>query len=91
MPRTIKRDDRMELRVTPQQKQLFRRAAAARNVPVSTFALESLSQAAAETLASRTDFAISAKAYAAFVAALEAPVRAKPRLDRLMAEPSVLE
>ena len=91
MPRTMTRDDRLELRVTPQQKQLFRRAAAARNVPVSTFALESLAQAAAETLASRTEFAISPKAYAAFLTALEAPVRARPRLDRLLAEPSILE
>ena len=91
MPRPVKRDDRLELRVTPQQKQLFRRAAAARNVPMSTFALDSLSQAAADTLASRTDFAISPKAYAAFVAALDAPVPPKPRPDRLLAKPSVLE
>jgi uncharacterized protein (DUF1778 family) len=48
-------------------------------------------EAAAETLADRREFRLSAQRYDVFVAALEAAPKSRPRLERLFAEPSVLE
>ena len=59
--------------------------------PLSAFVLDKCLEAAAETLADRRSFVLSAKQYDAFVAALDAAPKSRPRLERLFAEPSVLE
>jgi uncharacterized protein (DUF1778 family) len=86
-----RRDDRVEVRVSRSAKQLLQRAAAAQRKTVSAFMLDSGITAAAEALADRREFEISAKDYDAFVAALDASAKAKPRLSRLLNTPSVLE
>ena len=86
-----RRDDRLELRLTPKAKTMLKRAANAEEKSVSAFVLDKSLEAAAETLADRRSFALSAKQYDAFVAALDAPPKSRPRLERLFAEPSVLE
>jgi uncharacterized protein (DUF1778 family) len=58
---------------------------------ISAFVIDSSLAAAAETLASRSEFRVSGKAYDAFVAALDAPSKPKPRLEQLLNIPSVLE
>jgi uncharacterized protein (DUF1778 family) len=91
-PRTARRrEERLELRVSKSSKQLLARAAAVRQQTISAFVLEKGMAAAAETLAARQAFALSAKGYDAFVAALDAPTKPKPRLDALLGTPSVLE
>jgi uncharacterized protein (DUF1778 family) len=86
-----RREDRLELRLTPRAKTMLKRAASAEEKTVSAFVLDKSLEAAAETLADRRSFVLSAKQYDAFVAALDAAPKSRPRLERLFAEPSVLE
>jgi uncharacterized protein (DUF1778 family) len=86
-----RRDDRMEFRLPPQAKSLLKRAADVENKTLSAFLLDKGLEAAAETLAERREFRLGAKQYDAFVAALDAPVKPRPRLEALLKTPSVLE
>jgi uncharacterized protein (DUF1778 family) len=84
-------NDRLELRLTPKAKSMLKRAAAVERKTMSAFVLDKGLEAAAETLADRREFRLSTKDYDAFVAALDAPVKPRPRLTKLLTAPSVLE
>ncbi len=86
-----RRDDRLEVRLTPRAKSLLKRAADVEDKSVSAFVLDKSLEAAAETLADRREFRLSTKQYDAFAAALDAPVKARPRLEKLLATRSVVE
>jgi uncharacterized protein (DUF1778 family) len=86
-----RRDDRLEFRLPPGAKSVLKRAADAERKTLSTFLLDKGLQAAAETLAERTEFRLGAKQYDAFVAALDAPMKPRSRLEALLNSPSVLE
>jgi uncharacterized protein (DUF1778 family) len=86
-----RREDRLEVRLTPKAKSMLRRAASIERKTVSAFMLDKGLAAAAETLADRHEFPLSAKQYDAFVAALDKSPTARPRLERLLKTPSVLE
>jgi uncharacterized protein (DUF1778 family) len=86
-----RREQRFEVRVTAQAKALLKRAALAQGKTVSAYVLDSSLAAAAEALADRREFRLTAKQYDAFVAALDAPIKAKPRLDRLLQSRSAIE
>ncbi|MBM5812965.1 MAG: DUF1778 domain-containing protein [Gammaproteobacteria bacterium] len=88
---TKRRDDRLELRLTPKAKSMLKRAAEVERKSLSAFVLDKGLAAAAETLADRREFRLSASQYDAFVAALEAPAKSRPRLEKLLATPSALE
>jgi uncharacterized protein (DUF1778 family) len=85
------REDRLEVRLTPKAKSILKRAALVERKTVSAFILEKSLSAAAETLAARHEFSLNAKQYDAFVAALDAPSKSRPRLEKLLRTPSVLE
>jgi uncharacterized protein (DUF1778 family) len=82
---------RLNLRTTGRQKQLFETAALHRGITVTDFVLESASRRAEEILAEQGDFVLAPDRWRAFLAALDRPLRRKPRLARLLSEPSVLE
>lgn len=84
-------NDRLELRLTPKAKSMLKRAAAVERKTMSAFVLDKGLEAAAETLADRREFRLSTRDYNAFVAALDAPVKPRPRLTQLLTTPSVLE
>jgi uncharacterized protein (DUF1778 family) len=84
-------NDRLELRLTPRAKAMLKRAAAIERKSMSAFVLDKGLEAAAETLADRSEFRLSAKEYDAFVAALDAPVKRHPRLTKLLTTSSALE
>lgn len=86
-----RREDRLEVRLTPKAKSMLKRAASVERKTVSAFILDKGLEAAAVTLADRREFRLSTKQYDAFIAALDAPVKPRPRLDRLLKTPSVLE
>ena len=86
-----RRDERLELRLTPAAKAMLRRAAKVEHKTVSAFVLDKGLEAAAETLADRREFRLDAKRYDAFVAALDAPAESRPRLEKLLTTRSVLE
>jgi uncharacterized protein (DUF1778 family) len=85
------RSEKLDLRLTPEAKRTLNIAAAAAGRSVSEFVLESALSRAEETLADRRHFGLDAERWEAFMAALEAPPRAIPALERLMREPSIFE
>ena len=87
---TKRREDRLEVRLTPKAKSMLKRAASIERKSVSTFIVDKGLEAAAETLAARSEFRLSTKQYDAFVAALDA-AKPRPRLERLLKTPSALE
>lgn len=86
-----RRDDRLEFRLPPKAKSMLKRAADVEHKSLSAFLLDKGLEAAAETLAERREFRLSAKQYDAFVAALDAPAKPRARLERLLTTPGVLE
>ena len=92
MPSTlIRKDERIDLRLSGPAKVLLQRAAGARHQTVSEFVLDSCLTAAAETLADRREFLLDEGQWQAFVVALDAPQTPKPALDQLLGTPSVFE
>lgn len=85
------RNEKLDLRLTPSAKRALQAAARLARRSVSEFVLESALQRAEETLPDRQRFGLDAEAWAAFQEALDAPTGAKPRLERLLQEPSVIE
>jgi len=85
------RSEKLDLRLTPEAKRLLHAAARAERRSVSDFVLDSALARAEEALPDRRHFALDAAHWAAFAAALDAAPRPLPRLERLLAEPSVFE
>ena len=88
---TDKRTGRFNFRTTPRQDTLIRAAARMRGVSTSRYVADSASNQAEMDLADRRHFSIPARRMAAFMKALDRPAREKPRLGRLLGEPTVLE
>jgi uncharacterized protein (DUF1778 family) len=91
MPIRANRTEKLDLRLTPAAKQMLYAAAAATQRSVSEFVLESALARAEETLADRHHFGLNAERWSAFMAALDAPPRELPRVQRLLREPSIFE
>ncbi len=85
------RSEKLDLRLTATAKRTLNVAASAAGRSVSEFVLESALARAEETLADRRHFGLDAETWAAFMAALDAPPREIPRLERLLREPSIFE
>lgn len=85
------RSEKLDLRLTPDAKRVLNAAAHASRRSVSEFVLESALARAQEALADRLHFGPDAVQWEAFLAALDAPPRLLPRLQRLLTEPSVFE
>jgi uncharacterized protein (DUF1778 family) len=86
-----KRTDRIDLRIHPKAKDALQAAASLRHKTVSEFVLESALGAAEEVLADRRHFGLSAEQWEAFQAALDAPPRSLPRIERLMREQGIFD
>ena len=91
MPTRSSRTEKLDLRLSFTAKETLRAAATASRRSLSDFVLESALARADETLADRHHFGLDAERWNAFLAALDAPVRKLPRLQRLLAERSVFE
>jgi uncharacterized protein (DUF1778 family) len=85
------RSEKLDLRLTRKAKMALQAAALASNRSVSDFVLESALARADEALADRRTFLLDAVQWKAFVAALDAPPRSLPRLERLLKEPGFFE
>jgi len=84
------RSEKLDLRLTRDAKRALQAAAVSRR-SVSEFVLESALARADETLAGRRSFGLSAAQWDAFHAALDAPARPLPRLERLLKEPGFFD
>ncbi len=84
---TQPKSERIDVRASAPVKQLLQEAARATHKNVSEFLLDAGIVAANQALAERARFALPAQKWREFQAALDRPVRAKPKLRRLLAEP----
>jgi len=87
----VTRSEKLDLRLTPAAKQTLQAAAAASRRSVSEFVLESALVRADETLADRQVFRLNGANWKAFIAALDAPPRRLPRMERLLNEPGFFD
>jgi uncharacterized protein (DUF1778 family) len=85
------KSERIDLRVTPAQKRLLESAAAAEEITLTEFVLQSASVAARRALADRTQFVLPADRWEAFVALLDREPRYDATLAALLLRPSVLD
>jgi uncharacterized protein (DUF1778 family) len=85
------RTEKLDLRLTTHAKRALQTAAQASHKTLSDFVLESALARADSVLADRQVFRVDAERWRAFLAALDAPPKPRPRLARLLNEPSVLD
>jgi uncharacterized protein (DUF1778 family) len=92
-PSATKKDARGQLnfRVKPDVMALFDHAAEVSGKNRSDFILDAARQAAQNTLLDRSAIPVSEKAYAAFVAMLDAPPKPNARLLKTLQTPAVWE
>jgi len=85
------KNERIVIRTTAKAKRVLQEAAAARNKTMTEFVLDVAMTEAAQVLADRRLFLLDDEQWEAFLAALDAPTKPRPRLESLLREPSVLE
>ncbi len=86
-----KRTERFNVRLSEREARLIRLGAEQRGVNVTNFILESACVRAEQEIAEARHFELSPRDWQKFSEALDRPVKTKPRLKRLFAEPNVLE
>lgn len=91
MPTRTTRSEKLDLRLTSDAKRALQAAAAVAHRSVSDFVLESALTRANETLADRQTFGLNATQWKTFMAALDAPPRPLPGLERLLKEPGFFD
>jgi uncharacterized protein (DUF1778 family) len=91
MPVRATRNEKLDLRLTRDAKRRLRAAAAASHRSVSEFVLQSALERAEEALADRQTFGLHSADWKSFLAALDAPPRALPRMERLLTEPGFFD
>jgi uncharacterized protein (DUF1778 family) len=91
MPTPRHRSEKLDIRITPEAKQILQQAAKQRHTTISQFVLESAMDSASAVLAERSHFTLNAEQWEAFLAALDAPPRRHPRMERLLNEPTILD
>lgn len=87
----LSKTERIDVRASAPVKQLLQDAARACHKNVSEFLLDAGVTAAAQALAERRQFVLGDAQWQAFQAALDRPVQSKPRLEKLLREPGVLD
>lgn len=85
------KDERLHLRVDPEQKALLEAASRAAGDTVSGFVLRAATEAAADVLADRRAFVLDEQAWRVFDLALSRPAAEVPGLRELVSEPTVLD
>ena len=91
MPKPQQRSEKLDIRIAPSAKRMLQETARARHTTISQFVMDSAIAAATEVLAERSRIGLDSKDWAAFVAALDAPPRRHPRMERLLTGPTVLD
>lgn len=83
--------ERLDVRLTAEDDELIRRAAAAQGMSVSAFLVSNARAAAEEALVDRVNFFLEPEAWDELQRRLSEPPRLKPRLKKLLAEPDRFE
>jgi uncharacterized protein (DUF1778 family) len=82
------KDSRIAVRLSSEQDALIRHAAEVAGTSITEFTVAATMNHAIDVLADRRMFAIDDAAWSEFLAVLDRPVSHKPRLQKLLAEPS---
>ena len=85
------KDARLAIRLTENQHELIRSAAAVEGQNVTDFAVRTLTHEAQHVLADRRHFRVDDAAWTEFESLLDRPPRHKPRLEKLLTSPSVFD
>jgi uncharacterized protein (DUF1778 family) len=85
------KEERLNIRLTPDEKAAITEAANLSKSTVSAFVLQHAYPAAQEVLMSQREFKLSDNNWEAFCAALDSPPRDIPRLRSLLTQPSPLD
>jgi uncharacterized protein (DUF1778 family) len=88
---TRRKEDRLELRLERERRQLLDQAAQAAGLSTSAFVLEHATLAAQQALADRSRFVLPADRWDAFVELLDRPKQPVEGLAAFLARPSILE
>ncbi len=88
---SLSKTERIDVRASSAVKQLLQEAARASHKNVSEFLLDAGVTAAAQALAERRRFELDEAQWQAFQEALDRPVQSRPRLEKLLREPGVLD
>lgn len=88
---TSMKEERLHLRVEPDQKALIEAASRAAGETVSSFVLRAATGAAADILADRRVFVLDEDAWQVFDQALSRPAADVPGLRELLSTPTVLD
>jgi uncharacterized protein (DUF1778 family) len=91
MTQRSNRTEKLDLRLTQAAKRTLQAAATASRKSVSEFVLDTALAEAEERLADRRVFTLTDTQWDAFAAALDAPPRRHPRLERLFRDPSYFD
>ncbi len=91
MPARSVRREKLDLRLSLEDKRTLEAAASLSNRSVSEFVRDSALSRAHEMLADRRMFVLSQSKWDEFQAALDAPTRRTPRLQRLLTEPGFFD
>lgn len=86
MPARTVRSEKLDLRLSSSDKRILEAAASVSSRSVSDFVRESALARADETLADRRTFLLTKAKWSEFQAALDAPTRPLPRMQRLLTE-----
>lgn len=84
-----RKSDRLDLRLTPDQKREIEAAAAISGRSVTDFSVSALVEHAADTIRREREITMSASSFGAFSALLDRPARSVSGLADLLARPSV--
>ena len=78
--------DSLNIRIRPEDRLLFDRAARAQGVNRTQFVIQAARREAEHTVLNQTVFQFDAEAYARFMARLDAPGEASPELRRTLTQ-----
>jgi uncharacterized protein (DUF1778 family) len=85
------KNERIDVRASTPVRPLLQEAARSCHKNVSEFLLEAGGNAANQALADRRQLSLTPEQWDEFQAALDSPVKAKPRLKKLLTNPGELE
>ncbi|MBU3655919.1 MAG: DUF1778 domain-containing protein [Rhodospirillaceae bacterium] len=85
------KSEKIDIRLTPDAKYMLQEAARERHTTISQFVINTALSAASEVLAERNRIGLNAAQWTTLMAALDAPPRRHPRMERLLNEPTILD
>ncbi len=91
MAYTFQKDNRMDLRVKADQKELLIYAASLQDLSLSAFVMASALKEAQAVVTKKTHFSLPAKEWKSFYARLDQPAQSIPKLKKLFSRPSVFD